>query len=601
MAIRILPTSTVNRIAAGEVIERPASALKEIVENSLDAEAGVIEITIENGGRNLISITDNGTGMTKEELEMAVERHTTSKLPDDDLLNIDHFGFRGEALPSIGSVGRLSITSKHKNSDTCWKVSVEGGKKSRLSPAAIESGTKVELKDLFYATPARLKFLKSERTEQQQSVDVINRLAMAHPDVSFSLMADGRKVVNLSAEQGNFFDARLNRLSAIMGKDFAENALKIDAQRGNVKITGYAAVPTFNRGTSSAQYLFVNNRPIKDRLVLGAVRGAYQDFLARNRHPVLALFIELPSEEVDVNVHPAKAEVRFRDSGQVRGLIVGSLKNALAEAGHRASSTVSQSALGSFVPRSAPFSGYRSGGSYNSGLAEKSEFSTFINSSPVKELFEQNDITPFAKVPDEEIEQDLLEYPLGAARCQLHETYVVAQTKDSIVIVDQHAAHERLVYERMKKEIEKGGVKTQKLLIPEVVEMSEADVSRLCEKKEELEKMGLVIEQFGEKAVVVNEFPSLLDKTNITRLIKDLADDINDFGETLSFSEALEHVCGTMACHGSVRAGRKLNVHEMNSLLREMEATSHSGQCNHGRPTYVELKLSEVEKLFGRR
>ncbi len=619
--IRILPPVTINRIAAGEVIERPASALKELVENAIDAGATRLDIVMEKGGRNLISVTDNGHGMTRDDLELAVERHATSKLPDDDLLNINNFGFRGEALPSIGAVGRLSITSRHKDSDQAWVIKIDGGEKSAPAPDALQQGTRVELRDLFFATPARLKFLKTERTEQQHAVDMINRLAMAHPDVAFHMTANGRKVVNFPAENALDEDIRLKRLGAVMGREFAENALPIDVRRDDMRLGGYAAVPTFNRGTSAAQYLFVNHRPVRDKLLLGAIRAAYQDFLARDRHPVVVLFLEIPSEQVDVNVHPAKSEVRFRDSNAVRGLIIVALKNALAEAGHRASTTVAQEAIGSFSPHSAPpspalkpFAPPRYTPRVNQGLAEEvRKFQAPIGVSDVAvmerqpsasqpEIFESEPAAPYASAPENIAGSEaLVANPLGAARAQLHETYIVAQTSDSIVIVDQHAAHERLVYEQMKENIAQEGVKTQQLLIPEIVEMEEADVDRICDNKAELAKLGLAIERFGEKAVSVSETPALLGEVDIQGIIRNLADDIREFGEGLSLNEKLEHVCGTIACHGSVRSGRRLNADEMNALLREMESTPHSGQCNHGRPTYVELKLADVEKLFGRR
>jgi len=606
MAIRMLSPVTINRIAAGEVVERPASVVKELLENSLDAGATSVEISIENGGRNLIMITDNGAGMSKDDLDIAVERHATSKLPDDNLLNIHSFGFRGEALPSIGAIARMNITSRQKPDDCAWSIKLEGGTKHPVSPAALNTGTRVEIRDLFFATPARLKFLKSERTEQQHISDIVNRLAMAHPYVSLSLTSDGRSLIKLPAEHGDLFDARLARLSAIIGRDFAENALQINAERENVKITGYVGLPTFNRGTSAAQYLFVNNRPVKDRLLLGAVRGAYQDFLARDRHPVVALFIEVSSEEVDVNVHPAKAEVRFRESGLVRGLVVGSIKNTLASAGHRASTTVSESALSSFIPMSSPSnqSGYKhfpAGKNYSFRESPAAYRSAFAAASPITDIFLGGENKPYAKIHDIPQDEAASSYPLGSARCQLHETYIVAQTKDAIVVVDQHAAHERLVYEKMKEQIEKTGVKTQKLLIPEIVDLEEGDVERLCKRKAEFAKLGLVLEKFGVKAVIVHETPAILGATDAKGLVRDIADDLNELGEILSLTEALEHVCETMACHGSVRAGRRMNIEEMNALLREMEKTPHSGQCNHGRPTYIELKLADIEKLFGRR
>lgn len=607
MPIRILPPVTINRIAAGEVIERPASALKELVENSIDAGADNIEITVNNGGRNLISVTDNGSGMNREDLELSVERHATSKLVDDDLFNIVNFGFRGEALPSIGSVGRLTIISRAKGSDDAWMIKVDGGEKSELEPASIKNGTRIELRDLFFATPARLKFLKTERTELMHIIDTVKRLAMAHPHIAFSVNADGREVLKFKNEQKDLLDADLNRLAAIMGAEFAENAMHVNAERGGIKLHGYAAVPTFNRGTSTEQYIFVNNRPVKDRLLLGAIRGAYQDFLARDRHPVLSLFLEVPPEEVDVNVHPAKSEVRFRDANSVRGLIVGALKNALAEAGHRASTKVAADAISAFTPHIMPIPQAITNRANSAGFTEpSSSYRSFrnpsypANFSASPALF--GNIEPFLKpLEQSEKNEELKNFPLGAACAQINATYIVAQTGDGIVIVDQHAAHERLVYEKMKVRLGKEGIKTQKLLIPEIVDMDASDIARLISARDELVKIGLVFDIFGENGIIVNEIPALLGDTNVKSLMRDLADDLSEFGEILSISEKLEHICGTMACHGSVRAGRKLNIEEMNALLREMEATPHSGQCNHGRPTYIELKFSDVEKLFGRK
>ena len=610
MTIRVLPQIMVNRIAAGEVVERPASVVKELVENAMDAGATSIDVTLRQGGKNLITVTDNGCGMTKDELELAIERHATSKLPDDDLLNIHYFGFRGEALPSIGSIARLSITSHNLETDETWNIQVEGGQVSEAAPSSLKQGTRVEVQDLFFATPARLKFMKTDRTEQQYTIDTLNRLAMAHPEISFSLKADGKQTLLYSAAQGDLLDSRLQRLASVIGKDFADNALPIEAERDGIMLTGYASVPTYHRGTSTAQYLFVNNRPVRDKLILGAIKGAYQDFLERNRHPVVALFLEVPMQEVDVNVHPAKAEVRFRDSNGVRGLIVGSLKRALHDAGHQASTTVAEAALSAFKPYTAPAVANlfqsRPSSHYspapNPAMQELGQTFQAPLDNTLRQKNPAAEALPYAHAPEPVPEDEPLQhYPLGAARCQLHETYIVAQTEDSIVIVDQHAAHERLVYETMKQHMEKDAIKTQPLLIPEVVELEEGDRSRLLEQQETLASMGLILERFGDKAVVVHEIPAMLGDTDVKGLVKNLVDDLIEHGETLSLSEALEHVAGTMACHGSVRAGRRLNVQEMNALLRQMEATPHSGQCNHGRPTYVELKLIDIEKLFGRR
>jgi len=596
MAIRQLPPVVVNRIAAGEVIERPATAVKELVENAIDAGARHIEVTLRDGGAGLILVIDDGDGMDAAELALAVERHCTSKLPDDDLLRIRTLGFRGEALPSIGAVSRLTISSRKKDSASGSRIAVEGGVKRAVEPASQPPGTRVEVRDLFYATPARLKFLKTPRAERDQAVDAVERLAMAYPAISFTVIGDEERVLlRLAAANdlasGDAAVARRNRLAALLGRDFADNALAIDASREGFHLSGLAGLPTLNRATSRDQYLFVNGRPVRDKLLTGAVRGAYQDFLARDRHPMVVLFLDCPEDDLDVNVHPAKAEVRFRDSGLVRGLIVGSLRQALAAAGHRASTTVADAALAALLPGQGPAAWGGAAPAYaypGAGLAEAP--------SPYQPaLAESAPATRVVAAPASE------NFPLGAACAQLHETYIVAQTANGIVIVDQHAAHERLVYERMKREIAATGVRRQILLLPEVVELDEGAASRLVAHATELTELGLVIEPFGPGAVVVREIPALLGEIDAPGLVRDLADEIAELGDALSLKEKLEHVCGTMACHGSVRAGRRLNQAEMDALLREMEATPHSGQCNHGRPTYVELRLVDIEKLFGRR
>ncbi|MDH3232020.1 MAG: DNA mismatch repair endonuclease MutL [Alphaproteobacteria bacterium] len=613
MTIRLLPPGLVNRIAAGEVIERPAAVVKELVENAIDAGATRIDVVLRDGGRSLIAVTDNGRGMTPGELQLAVERHATSKLPDDDLVHIATLGFRGEALPSIAAVARLEITSRAAGADEAWTIAVDAGEKQPLKPAALAAGTRVTVRDLFYATPARLKFLKAERTEREHAVDVVNRLAMAHPQIAFSF-ADGERVMlDLPAASTELLDedaedaAHLARLGAIMGRDFAQNALSIDAIREGLRLTGHAGLPTLNRGVARHQYLFVNGRPVRDRLLGGAVRGAYADFLARDRHPMVALFLEVPAEAVDVNVHPAKTEVRFRDAGLVRGLIVGALRHALAEAGHRASTTVAAAALGAVRPGGAPLPyprpGRTSGGTIPHELAEAAAYYQApdadtampgFDTPSAAHVYDAASDTAGEAAPD-------AAYPLGAARAQLHATYIVAQTADGIVIVDQHAAHERLVYERMKKALSNGGVARQGLLMPEVVELDEAAADRLAARADDLAELGLTLERFGPGAVVVRETPALLGEVDIQGLVRDLADELAELGEAFALKEKLEAVCGTMACHGSLRAGRRLNAAEMDALLREMEATPHSGQCNHGRPTYVELKLADIERLFGRR
>ena len=599
MKIRRLAEGTINRIAAGEVVERPASAAKELIENALDAGAARIDIATASGGADLIVVTDDGEGMEKADLAIAVERHATSKLPlgatgGDDLSHIETMGFRGEALPSIGAVARLAIATRTKASDA-HEIRVDGGVLRGPSPtgflAAGQSGTRVEVRELFFATPARLKFLKSARSEDLATLDVVKRLAMARPDVAFTLTMDGRRTLDLPAEE-DLFGGRLNRLSRIMGREFAENAVPVEAMREGVALRGFAGLPTYNRANSQMQYLFVNGRPVRDKLLIGAVRGAYADFLARDRHPALALFLDCDPAFVDVNVHPAKTEVRFRDAGLVRGLIVSSLKNALAEAGHRASTTVAGAALAALRPANVTHLYQRSYAPPSPGMAEAArQFQA--------PLFNGAGAALSARVEEALPVAD--DSPLGVARAQLHETYVIAQTADGIVIVDQHAAHERLVYERMKHALEAGGIARQPLLIPEIVELDPAEVDRVVARANELAELGLVVEAFGPDAVMVRETPAMLGQADMKALIRDLADDIAETGSALSLKERLEEIAGTLACHTSVRAGRRLSADEMNALLREMEATPHSGQCNHGRPTYVELKLSDIERLFGRR
>jgi DNA mismatch repair protein MutL len=629
MPIRRLPPETVNRIAAGEVVERPASAVKELVENALDAGARRVEIQADGGGLSRILIADDGKGIPRDELPLAIERHATSKLEADDagdvdLLRISTLGFRGEALPSIGSVARLTISSRSRDARDAFAVTVEGGDQRPVAPAAFPGphGARVEVRDLFYATPARLKFMKSERAEAMAISEEIRRQAMAHEDVAFTLDLDGKSVLRLPAEHPG--DAgRLKRLAALLGRDFEANALLIDQSRDGVRLSGYAGLPTYSRGNAQHQYLFVNGRPVRDRLLQGALRGAYADFLARDRHPAAALFIDIDPLMVDVNVHPAKAEVRFRDPSLVRGLIVGALRHALAAAGHRASTTVAADALSGFRAHEgvAPGVGHgvwgvgESGGGasgysgWQAWAAPATQTAQLIPGLNERSARVETDFTstPYTPYPTPQAPSphappvDLIDYPLGAARAQLHGTYIVAQTRDGLVVVDQHAAHERLVYERMKAQMAKGAVARQALLTPEVVELDPAEAERVVARADELAELGLVIEPFGGGAVLVRETPALLGETDVQGLIRDIADDLSEHGAALALSERLGEVCGTMACHGSVRAGRVLSAPEMNALLRQMEATPHSGQCNHGRPTYVELKLNDLERLFGRR
>jgi len=646
MPIRRLPPETVNRIAAGEVVERPASAIKELVDNAIDAGATRIEVEAHGGGLTRILVADDGCGLSAEELPIAIERHATSKLAPDadglwDLLRIHTMGFRGEALPSIGSVARLTISSRAKGQADAHSILVEGGQVGEVAPAAFPGphGARIEVRDLFYATPARLKFMKSERAEALAITEEIKRQAMANESVGFSLDIDGRRILRLPPEHPGP-QGRLARLAAVLGRDFQDNAIEIDQVRDGVRLSGFAGLPTYNRGNAAHQYLFVNGRPVRDRLLQGALRAAYADFLARDRHPTAALYVTLDTSEVDVNVHPAKAEVRFRDPALVRGLIVGALRHALAGAGHRASTTVAAQALDSIRAQQSPFPGYqpqyqpgpspagfsawREGGwtpppQRSMDLPGLNEVSARVEgdfplplagsgtggggagsewAAPDWTHVEQT--PPHPTLPPQGGE-GYIDYPLGAARAQVHETYIVAQTRDGMVIVDQHAAHERLVYERMKGEMAAGGVSRQTLLLPEVVDLDPAEAERVIARAEELASLGLVIESFGPGAVLVRETPALLGKTDAAGLVRDIADDLAENGQALALKERLEEVCSTMACHGSVRAGRRLNGAEMNALLREMEATPHSGQCNHGRPTYVELKLADIEKLFGRR
>jgi len=588
--IRQLDDAAINRIAAGEVVERPASAVKELVENAIDAGASRIEVVIADGGKTLIRVTDDGCGIAPHDLPLALSRHATSKIDGTDLLNIHSFGFRGEALPSLGAVGRLTITSRAAGFDGA-EIAVTGGVMDAVRPAALAQGTVVTLRDLFYATPARLKFLRTDRAEAQAIGDVVKRLAMAEPFVTFVLRdasgGDQRTTFRADAETGDLFDALHGRLRQVLGRDFAENALAIDAERDRFHLTGYAALPTYSRGAAVAQYLFVNGRPVRDKMLLGALRAAYMDVLSRDRHPVAALFVDCDPTLVDVNVHPAKSEVRFRDPGAVRGLIVSGLRHALADAGHRASTTVANATLGAMTPQSGEPRVYQ---------MDRPSFSarsmTFQAQAPG---FSE---APSARIePVDETPEDL---PLGAARAQVHENYIIAQTETGIVIVDQHAAHERLVYERLKAQMAENGVAAQALLIPEIVEMSDHEAAALLDIADDLARLGLTVEAFGGGAIAVRETPAILGEVNATKMLRDILDELADQGDSASVQAKIEAILSRVACHGSIRSGRRMQGPEMNALLREMEATPLSGQCNHGRPTYVELKLSDIERLFGR-
>ena len=672
--IRQLDEATINKIAAGEVVERPASVVKELVENAIDAKADRIEIITAGGGKNLIRVSDNGQGMTRADLQMAVKRHCTSKLDPDDLMDIRHLGFRGEALPSIGSIARLGITSRHNSEPHAWEISVEGGRESEPKPAALNIGTRIDVKDLFFSTPARLKFLKSDRAENMAVSEIIKRIAMANPSVRFTLTGEDRSRLEYASVNGP--DAHLARMGQVMGKAFRDNAVEIDALRDTVRLTGFAGLPTLNRANSLQQFVFVNGRPVRDKMMLGAIRGAYADYLFGGRHPCVVLFIDLDPHEVDVNVHPTKADVRFRDAGHIRGLVVGAIRQAIAAAGHRSSNTggsatlaalrpdgvrateAGSSVLSGLEPRtnaSAPSTGYRPASTYQpakpldwdwrqsvyapeGAIDKRPDAQTAIASVPAGEAFAASPLHEMHEQPQHGFEAPqssgpssavqmpqmqgrmadvaapsadarandsapdaaTLARPLGAARAQIHENYIIAQTEDGLVIVDQHAAHERLVYEKLKASLAAKGIARQGLLIPHVVEMEEDDVERLLGASEELERLGLALESFGPGAVAVRETPAMLGKPNIERLVRDVADDLAEWDKSTRVEEKILHVAATMACHGSVRSGRRLRAEEMDALLREMEATPHSGQCNHGRPTYVELKLSDIERLFSR-
>ena len=618
MTIRRLPPTLINQIAAGEVIERPASVVKELVENAIDAGANDIDVALENGGISLIRVRDNGRGMSAAELPLAIERHATSKLPDDDLLAIHFMGFRGEALPSIGSIARLSITSRARGQADAIALTVEGGTVSPIAPASLSEGTLIEVRDLFYAIPARLKFLKSARTEITNVVDMIERLAMAHPDIRFRISHDGRAMRDFPALTQDWVSAAPPRLEKILGAGFAANTALVNAEREGIRLTGFAGLPTFNKSTSTSQYLFVNRRPVRDRLLLGVIRAAYQDYLARDRHPVAVLFLEVPTEMVDVNVHPAKAEVRFRDSQMIRGLLLSAIRVAIGATSQRASTTVAEEALAAFRPGGMEGNAMPYALSYTTGSAAgaRAPFQYYPPQSaalyaaaasyaemPGAPLWggETLPVQHRAQAPMAEMVAAQADAPLGAAVAQLHHTYIVAQTRDGLVIVDQHAAHERIMYEKFKAQMNSEGVARQLLLLPEVVDLTDAQAARLLARTDEWSALGLVLEGFGDTTVLVREVPAILGDGDVAGLVRDLADDLSLYEDGLALADKLEAILSTMACHGSVRAGRPLSLNEMNALLRQMEATPFSGQCNHGRPTYVALAKSDVEKLFGRR
>ena len=602
--LRRLPNNIINQIAAGEVVERPASAVKELVENALDANARRIDVKLLNGGLDGIIVDDDGTGMSKDELALAVERHATSKLPSDDISIINHFGFRGEALPSIASVSRMTITSAKTEAGEAWQISVDQGEVSSIRPASRDKGTRIEVAHLFHATPARLKFMKSPRTEHGQCLEMMKRLAMAHPEVAFRLSNDGKQSLDLSSKMPDLHDESMAntraRIRDVMGGGFADearliSAFRMDQDGQKVNLNGLIGLPTFNKPTTAGLHLYVNQRPVRDRQWLGAVRAAYGDTLPRGRHPVVVLFLDIPAELVDVNVHPAKTEVRFRDAAFIRSLVIGSIKAELGAAGAAVTSA---------------------GGEAMIAALEKDRETAWANDSlsPSVELGQHENLTGFSAPPqsrnveintseipraDHSVQE--MDYPMGAAKAQLHSTYIVTQTKDGIAIVDQHAAHERLVLEKMKKSIDEGGITRQLLLLPEVVEPGQAEAAILLDHQEMLAKLGLVIEGFGDGAVLVREVPAILGQGDVIRMLTDIAEELIQIGGSTILDDKINHVLATMSCHGSVRAGRQLNTAEMNTLLREMEITPRSGQCNHGRPTWIALSLHDIEKLFSRR
>lgn len=617
MPIRQLSETMINQIAAGEVIERPASVVKELVENALDAGATRVEVVTAGGGLNLIRVTDDGSGIPEPELALAIARHCTSKLADN-IHHIRSLGFRGEALPSIGSVSRLSIRSRTAAGDSAAEIGIEGGRVSAVKPAAANRGTTVEVRDLFFATPARLKFMKGERAESSATSDVVKRIAIAFPAVRFTLAGSDRSTLELPATDDSA-EGSLRRVAQVMGAEFPDNSIAIDASRDGVHLTGHVSIPSFTRANALQQYAYVNGRPVRDKLIAGAIRGAFADVLPRDRHAVTVLFLTLDPATVDVNVHPAKADVRFRDPGLVRGLIVGAIREALANAGIRAATSGAAGMMAAFRPGAAsyahagPANGHRS---YDAAY-RASGFAGF-DRSPQRPLdmgfdgagFREDEQAAFdagplasadARAGSAEPAETLLGTALGAARAQVHENYIVAQTRDSLVIVDQHAAHERLVYEALKNALHSRAVPSQMLLLPEIVDLPEEDAERLALHSETLARFGLGIERFGPGAVAVRETPSMLGETNVQQLVRDLADEIADNDTVETLKERLDKIAATMACHGSVRSGRLLKPEEMNALLRQMEATPGSGTCNHGRPTYIELKLADIERLFGRR
>lgn len=609
--IRHLPDSIINQIAAGEVVERPASAIKELIENAIDAQASQIDISIADGGRTLMAVDDNGSGMNADDLVLSVERHATSKLNTDDIMAINHLGFRGEALPSIGSVSNMTIMSRDPADENGWMINIEYGEVKAIEPSSRQKGTRVVIEHLFANLPARLKFLKTDRTETAQILDITRRISMAHPDIGFTVTDNGRQSMVLPPKP----DDRRARIRDALGAEFTDDALLLDAKRDQMTLTGFAGMPTFNKPTTGGIHIYVNGRAIRDKSLIGTTRAAYADTIPRGRYPVAVLFIDLPSVDVDVNVHPAKAEVRFKDAGVIRSLVINAIRAAI-DSDQRTSGQLAQTALGMASHQSgAARSSYWGGHSSSRGVSQPSvdwqnpaRYNAGLlidDMAPQARLAEEQQDIPHPDRGDNSASDDThlaVDYPLGAAKAQLHKTYIVAETKDGMVIIDQHAAHERLVLERMKAQRqERGVVSSQALLIPEVIEPGAAAVIILLEHAPMLAELGLIIEAFGDGAILVREMPAILGQTNIKQLIIDTAEELLERDSSHSLEDRMEHVLATMSCYGSVRAGRPLNANEMNALLRDMEVTPRSGQCNHGRPTFVTLSLADVEKLFGRR
>ncbi|MEI8320666.1 MAG: DNA mismatch repair endonuclease MutL [Alphaproteobacteria bacterium] len=599
--IRLLPSHLVNQIAAGEVVERPASVVKELVENSLDAGATHIEVSLRDGGASYLSIMDNGHGMTADNLRLCIERHATSKLPEDDLFNINTLGFRGEALPSIGAISRLKIQSRARGQEDGYSLSVEGGMLGEIIPVAMTEGTKIEVKDLFYAIPARLKFLRTKATEQGYVVDVLQRLSMIYPHVAFTVKTEEKTLWKYDGHSPDS-QGQLKRISDIMGAEFFDNSLPVNLEREDMTLTGFVSLPTLNRSNAQHQFLFVNGRPVKDKLLTIAVKLAYQDFIAHDRYPLVSLFLNLPPRDVDVNVHPAKTEVRFKDINLVRSFLIGGLKQTLAQMGHRSSNTVSEKTLERFQSASPSLSSFQQ--SIRPNFSRPASYQMPLRASEHLSAKDPAEVyfAPSVRTYEMEMQADVQqEYPLGMACAQVHETYIVSQTKQGIVVTDQHAAHERIVYEKLKREFKEAGVKSQILLIPEVVKLSGNDLQALLGQEESLKALGFVFEAFGEDSVLIREVPAMLAHLDIKKLAKDLSEEITEQGKSSTLEERLNAVCSLMACHGSIRSGHKMLISEMNELLRQVEKTPYSGQCNHGRPTHIVLSLNDIEKLFERK